>query len=158
MGEDAVDHAIVVGGLDQKPTRTPDLRLHGWAAPREGHPLAVYGSDAEAVSSLAGAHVPLHPDLPIVESQVRWAARRELARTVEDFLARRTRALLLNARASMEAAPRVADLLAEELGHDAAWAAAQVRAYRSLASGYLLSPGPAAFAGIAPAPSALSRP
>lgn len=67
-----------------------------------------------------------------------WAARHELARTVEDVLARRTRALLLDARASMEAAPRVAELLAQELGFDAGWQRAQAQAYQELAGEYLL--------------------
>ncbi|HEX8203213.1 MAG TPA: glycerol-3-phosphate dehydrogenase C-terminal domain-containing protein, partial [Isosphaeraceae bacterium] len=65
------------------------------------------------------------------------AARFELARTVEDVLSRRTRALILDARASLAAAPRVAGLLAEELGRDAPWQADQVRQFGELARGYL---------------------
>jgi glycerol-3-phosphate dehydrogenase len=80
----------------------------------------------------------LHPDLPYLAGEVVWAARNELARTVEDVLSRRTRALLLDARASIAAAPRVAELMAAELGHDASWSEAQVRAYRTLAEQYLL--------------------
>ena len=71
--------------------------------------------------------------------EVVWAARHEMARTVEDFLARRSRLLLLDARASIEAAPAVARLLARELGRDAAWEARQVADYRELAAGYLVS-------------------
>ena len=58
---------------------------------------------------------------------------------MEDVLARRTRALILDARASREIAPEVARLLAGELGHDAAWQADQVRQFRDLASGYLIA-------------------
>jgi glycerol-3-phosphate dehydrogenase len=61
-----------------------------------------------------------------------------MACTVEDALARRTRALLLDARAASEIAPRTASLLAAELGRDAAWAADQVADFRALARGYLL--------------------
>ena len=68
---------------------------------------------------------------------VSWAARHEMARTIEDVLARRTRGLLLDARASIEAAPRVARVLAAELGKDAAWEKAQVDSFRELAAGYL---------------------
>ena len=68
-----------------------------------------------------------------------WAVRREMARTVEDVLARRTRALLLDARASIEIAPIAAALMARELGRDAAWEQDQVAAYRDLAEGYVLS-------------------
>jgi glycerol-3-phosphate dehydrogenase len=66
-----------------------------------------------------------------------WAAREEMARTVEDALARRTRALFLNARAALAMAPRAADLLAGELGRDAAWKAEQTEAFREVARNYL---------------------
>jgi glycerol-3-phosphate dehydrogenase len=62
-----------------------------------------------------------------------------MARTVEDVLARRTRALLLDTRASMEMAPKVADLMAVELGRDAVWARDQVRDFRALAEKLLLT-------------------
>ena len=73
-----------------------------------------------------------------VFSQVVWGARHEFAMTVEDVLARRTRSLFLDARASIESAPRVATVLAGELGQDDAWAAEQVRRFQELARGYLL--------------------
>jgi glycerol-3-phosphate dehydrogenase len=100
----------------------------------------VYGSDAEAIRALvtedAALAVPLHPALPYRAAEVVWAARREMARTVADVLARRTRALFLNARAAVEMAPRVADLLARELGQDRGWATEQVRVFNELARGY----------------------
>jgi len=80
----------------------------------------------------------LHPRLPYRAADVVRAARHEMARSVEDALARRTRALLLDARASAEAAPRAAALLAAELGRDEAWQRRQVAAYRELARGYWL--------------------
>ncbi len=138
MGEDAVDHAITLGKLEKKPTRTPTLHLHGYREKRD-NPLTVYGTDEDLIRQLPGANIPLHPDLPIVEAQVRWAATHELARTVEDVLARRTRALLLDARASMEAAPRVASILAEELNRDAQWIQSQIDAYQTLAANYQLT-------------------
>jgi glycerol-3-phosphate dehydrogenase len=76
--------------------------------------------------------------LPYRAAEVVWAARYELARTVEDVLARRTRALLLDARASIEVAPLVAELLAGELGFDQGWRDRQVAAYTTLAEGYIL--------------------
>jgi glycerol-3-phosphate dehydrogenase len=82
---------------------------------------------------------PLHPALPYTGAEVVWAARFEMARTVEDVLSRRTRALLLEARAAMEMAPRVAELLARELRRDEAWVRAQVDEFRSLARGYLIN-------------------
>lgn len=144
MAEDAVDTAALVAGLEERPSETATLRLHGWLkhpAETEGL-LSLYGSDAPAVRRTLrerpGWDQPLHPRLPYFTGEVAWAARHEMAWTVEDVLARRTRALLLDARASIEAAPAVAAILAAELGRDAAWQAAQVAAYRTLAEGYVL--------------------
>ncbi|MDZ4698363.1 MAG: glycerol-3-phosphate dehydrogenase/oxidase [Rhodothermales bacterium] len=145
MAEDTVDHAAVVAGLEDRPSETRSLRLHGWHEYAEQFgALAPYGADAPSVRSTcrerAGWGEKLHPRLPYFKGEVIWAARHEMARTVEDVLSRRTRALLLDARASIEAAPEAALLLAEALGRDPAWAAEQVRAYRALAEGYLLPP------------------
>ncbi len=131
MGQDVVDRAAEVAGLPPAPSRTEDLKLHGWA-----ERLDVHGSDRKAIRALPGAEAPLHPDLPYNEAEVRWAARREQARTVEDVLARRTRALLLDARVAVAVAPRVAEILAEELGRDAAWRVGQVAAFTELARSY----------------------
>jgi len=87
----------------------------------------------------AGLGVQLHPDLPIRAAQVVWAAREEMARTVEDVLARRTRALFLNARAAVMMAPRVAQLMARELRRDAAWQQEQVQEFSELARGYMVT-------------------
>ena len=139
MGEDCVDQAIKLAGLDKRPTCTPDLRLHGWSDRTNGSFQDVYGSDRAAIHALPGSGQVINAKLPLTEAEVRWAARHELARTVEDVLSRRSRALLLDARASIAAAPRVAALLAEELGHDEAWTHAEVDRYEQLARGYLLS-------------------
>jgi glycerol-3-phosphate dehydrogenase len=76
--------------------------------------------------------------LPYVEAEVVWAAREEMARTVEDVLARRTRALFLNAKAALRMAPRVAALLARELGCDQKWQADQIEKFNKTAEGYLV--------------------
>lgn len=115
MGQDAIDRAIEVTGLRDTPHRTETLKLHGHTTEQMDEPLKVYGTDASKVLTLDGADRKLHPELPYLESEVRFAARYEMARTVEDVLSRRTRAILLNARAATEAAPRVAEILREEL-------------------------------------------
>ncbi len=129
MAQDTMDHAIEVGGLPPRPCVTETLRLHGWKSSRPeapADPMRLYGTDLEGVEALAkespGLAAPLHPALPYPRSAVVWAARHEMARTLEDVLARRTRSLLLDARASAEAAPEAARLLARELGRDEAWA------------------------------------
>lgn len=142
MAEDTVDKAIEVGQLPPAPCVTKTLRLHGYQEQPEEDPFGVYGSDAIALKVLLGSqrgwHEKLHPNLPYRVGEVIWAARHELARTVEDVLARRTRALLLDAYAAEEVAPKVAELLAEELGYDEAWQRAQVEEFTNLARGYQL--------------------
>ncbi len=143
MGRDAVDHAAEVAGLPKKPCATESLHLHGWTdRPADlEDPLDLYGSESDDLKALI-AESPelgraLHPDLPHVEAEVVWAARHEAARTVEDVLARRARALFLDARACIECAPRVAELLAAELGRDDAWRESQITDFRALAATYL---------------------
>jgi glycerol-3-phosphate dehydrogenase len=141
MAEDCVNRAAVLGGLIQRPCVTQSLRLHGAhdSAEQFGS-LAGYGSDAPSIAELARTEPELaerlHQELPYIAAEVVWAARNEMARTVEDVLARRLRALFLNAKAAVAMAPRVAELLARELGRDAAWQAAQSGAFRDLAAGY----------------------
>ncbi len=146
MAEDTVDDAALVGELPESACITENLRLHGWMArddpdrPHESH-LEAYGADAAGLGEFLRAQAeyaqPLHARLPYARGQVVWAARHEMARSVDDVLARRTRSLLLDARAAMEVAPGVAALLAEELGRDASWAEAQVEEFTRLARGYL---------------------
>lgn len=143
MGEDAVDQAALVAGLDERPSPTADLHLHGWSDEgRPGGDWTAYGADALALARLAaerpGWDEPLHLNFPYRACEVIWAVRYEMARTVEDVLARRTRALLLDARASAEIAPAVARWMADELGKDEAWQRQQVAEYRELARGYWL--------------------
>jgi glycerol-3-phosphate dehydrogenase len=143
MAEDCVNRAAALAGLPPRRCATRSLRLHGFQRDAdESGPLAVYGSDAAAIRELARADpalaAPLHSALPYVGAEVVWAARAEMARTVEDVLARRTRALFLNARAAIGSAPRVAELLAVESGRDDAWRAAQVAAFAEIARGYCL--------------------
>ncbi|MGI0483988.1 glycerol-3-phosphate dehydrogenase/oxidase [Pantanalinema rosaneae CENA516] len=139
MGEDAIDYLIQRGMLPPHPSITADLKLHGWTQTPKPAPLDVYGSDADRVQQLPGMNQLLHPRLPYTEAEVVWAARYEMARRVEDVLARRTRSLFLDAAASLEAAPNVAMILATELGFSQEWQQQQVAAYRSLAIGYQLS-------------------
>jgi glycerol-3-phosphate dehydrogenase len=141
MGEDAVDQAALVGHLPERASVSRTLNIHGYyAEARKFGALAEYGADAPAVEAVLnereGWADPLHPRLPYRRGEVVWAARHEMARSVDDVLARRTRALLLDARAAAEVAPDVAALLAEVLGRDDAWQPAQVDDFRELARSY----------------------
>jgi glycerol-3-phosphate dehydrogenase len=142
MAEDCVDHAITLGGLDEKPCVTATTHIHGYHQhPEELGSLSVYGADAAAILALAKEKPelakPLHTDLPYIGAEIVWAARHEMSRTVDDALSRRTRALLLNARAAVAVAPMVASLLATELGKDSSWVEAQVAEFNTLAAQYI---------------------
>jgi glycerol-3-phosphate dehydrogenase len=144
MAEDAIDQAASLGGLEMRPCVTRELAIHGAATPsaRQDPTLAMYGADAAAIGELIRSDSrwsrPLHPRLPHRMGEVVWAVRHEMARTVEDILARRTRALILDARAAIDAAPAVAEIMAAELKAPAGWAQEQVKAFEQVARGYLL--------------------
>ena len=144
MAQDTVEQAISVGGLPARACKTLDLRLHGWVpeVPDADDWLAVYGSDLPELESLIAERAEwsrqIHPSLPYRVGEIVWAVRHESARTVEDVLARRLRALFLDARASLEASTLVARVIAEELGRDPAWSDEQERAFRITASSYLV--------------------
>jgi glycerol-3-phosphate dehydrogenase len=146
MAEDCLDHAITLGRLRDEECTTKNLRIHGYLElPAENADseasLDVYGTDADEIRVLArDAELAkqLHPELPYIAAEVVWAARKEMARSVEDVLARRTRALFLNARAAMQMARPVARLMAGELGRDEAWIAAQTKEFCELAKQYMV--------------------
>lgn len=153
MAEQTVDLVERVAGLGRRPCPTRTLRLHGSpatgsnqagsSAASRGGPdrLALYGTDAAVIGGLArefpALAAPIHPRVETTGAEIVFAVRQEMARTVEDILSRRTRDLVRDARAAVEAAPAVADLLAAELGRDAAWAAGQVVSFREVASACL---------------------
>jgi glycerol-3-phosphate dehydrogenase len=143
MGEDAVEKAVLIGGLPEKPSVTAQMPIHGYARVfDENDPLHYYGSDRNKILSLSrndsSMAEPLVEGFPFTKAEVVWAVREEMARTVEDFLARRSRFLLLDARKSMEAAPKVARIMAEERGLRRRWVREQTEQYQALAQGYLL--------------------
>lgn len=117
MAEDTIDRALQIGALDDRKCVTETLAIHD--------------------AGEAGPSEPLHGDFHDTEAEVRRAAREEMARTVEDALARRSRMLFLDAQAAIDCAPRVAALIAEELGRDQAWVDDQVADFQKLAAGYL---------------------
>ena len=132
MAEGCVNKAAAVGNLQRRRCVTTELRLHGYDPNAGTGPLAVYGSDATEVRKLMKSDPalaePLHKALQYTGAEVIWAVRSEMARTVTDVLARRTRALFLNNRAAVEMAPRIAELMARELGRGSDWVSGQLRA------------------------------
>ncbi|RLD14475.1 FAD-dependent oxidoreductase, partial [candidate division KSB1 bacterium] len=144
MAEEVMDKAIIVGGLDEKECATKHLPIHGYLKNTDFEaPLYYYGTDRPLIEETilakdARFKEKLHPRLPYLKGEVLWAVRHEMALNVEDILARRTRALFLDARASMEMAPVVAQIMADELGYSRKWIDRQTKAYQELAEGYLL--------------------
>src|SRR5205085_9063536 len=144
MAEDCVYQAATLAQLPEKPCVTHHLNIHGFhnAAIKFGD-LAMYGSDALEIRKLIEQDPRLgerlHAALPYLKAEVIWAARQEMALTVEDVLARRTRALFLNARATLEMAPSVAELMASELAWDDNMRKKHLAAFREVASNYVIS-------------------
>jgi glycerol-3-phosphate dehydrogenase len=143
MGEDLIDRAERSGPLDRKKSRTASLRLHGCSessASETAQARTVYGSDANEIESLIQKQPELaevlHPRLPYRGAEVVWAARHEMAQTIDDVLARRTRALFLDAQAAMESAAVVGDILQQELQQSDEWKSDQIQRFREIAIGY----------------------
>ena len=142
MAEDTLDFTIRAGLLPNRPCVSKGVKLHGAPTVSEaqrdqGHALGQYGTEAAAVRQLAledpALAAALDPGLPYTAAEVVYAVRHEMARTVEDVLSRRTRALLLDARAAARAAPATARLMAAELGLGQDWVGEQVTSFQALA-------------------------
>jgi glycerol-3-phosphate dehydrogenase len=143
MAQETVDLGIKTSGLTVKECITKDLKIHGYkTAVDRSNWLYVYGSDCEKILAMQKENPEyaekLHPAFDFTVAEVVWAVREEMAVSVEDVLARRVRALYLDARASREMAPKVAQIMAQELGKDKTWEKAQTEEFINLANGYIL--------------------
>jgi glycerol-3-phosphate dehydrogenase len=139
MGEDVVDKLEKVKQWPVTTSVTRNLPIHGSAEKiDEKDPLYYYGSDAAAVRNLTNGNETLSESLGIIKAQVLWGIRTEMAHTVEDVLARRTRALFLDAEEAVRIAPKVAAIMAAEMGKDNNWEEQQVRSFQALAKTYQL--------------------
>ncbi|MDB5119270.1 MAG: FAD-dependent oxidoreductase [Sphingobacteriales bacterium] len=144
MGEDVIDKAIAIGGLKNTPCKTTGLSIYGARPhPDRNNHLFVYGANIEKVLALYDENPdwknPVCQKDKYTKGEVIWSVRNEMARTVEDILARRTRVLFLDARVAIEMAPEVARLMSIELKKDADWEAEQVQAFQQTAKNYVLT-------------------
>ncbi|HEY0458472.1 MAG TPA: glycerol-3-phosphate dehydrogenase/oxidase [Pyrinomonadaceae bacterium] len=144
MAEDTINQAAQLAGLPEKPSVTKNLKIHGAASTVEDTgDLNIYGTDAAEIVKLIAENPDfgekLHADLPYRKAEIVWAVRNEMAETIEDVLARRTRALFLNARAAIAVAPQVAEIMAEESGKESAeiWIQEQIQIFGETAQHYL---------------------
>ena len=144
MAEDLITAALKYNGEEVSNSKTDELGIYGNIDDYESLPdhLKVYGSDANKIIELesnnSGYASRIHQNYPYTQAQVVWAARHEMARTVEDVLARRLRLLFLDAKAAIEAAPVVSRILASELSKDDEWEREAVQSFNETANKYLL--------------------
>jgi glycerol-3-phosphate dehydrogenase len=142
MGEDTVDAFFKVTGINALESTSKDIHLHGYTTDViEGH-WQVYGADAADIKALANANPAwsdrLHPSYPYTIAEVVWAVRKEMALKIEDVLSRRMRVLILDARAALQMAPKVADIMAKELLLDQRWKDKELEDFGKLANKYLI--------------------
>jgi len=145
MAEDCVNRAASNTKLAYSPCITSTLRIHGYPVsdsdketPREMDP---YGSDRSELEKLAASDPqlgkPILSEWPSLrEAEVVWAVRHEMARTLEDVLARRCRLLFLDTRKAEIAAPAVAEILARELLRGPEWIEQQLTSFHKLLESY----------------------
>ena len=141
MGEDMVNCIETKLAWQHRKPATATLPIHGYAEKVDWKdPFYFYGSDAALLKQNmnGSAGIWISESLKIHKTQVKWAVEHEMARTVEDVLSRRTRALLLDAKESIRIAPEVATLMANALGKDATWIKNEVANYVKLAEQYIL--------------------
>jgi len=142
MAEDTIDKAAMLGGFPERACITHHMPIHGFRMDIDPYNdlLAVYGIHKEDIISLGEEEESLSgfisEKLGIRKAQVVWAVRKEMARTVEDVLARRTRALFLDARESLRMAQEVAAIMAKELKQDKSWEEKQIAEFNTVAKNY----------------------
>lgn len=141
MAEDVIDIAIASSGLADIECKTKNLAIHGSAKVDFEDTMYYFGSDQPFIYSLADSNPAwkekLHPALPYIKAEIVWTVRNEMCMTIEDALSRRTRALLLDAKAAIESAPAVAAIMAKEMNKDAQWEKDQVAQFNAVAKNYL---------------------
>jgi glycerol-3-phosphate dehydrogenase len=146
MAEDTLSKISRNKMLPFKKCITENLKIHGYQKPATpADSLSFYGTDKAGIKMLMEENEtwdkPLAEGVNITEAQVIWAIRHEMARTVEDVLARRTRLLFIDAKAAWDLAPVVAEIMKEELKETEQWKEKQIASFVELAKGYLIDPG-----------------
>lgn len=141
MGEDAIDACLKELHIHKKRSRTERLKLHGYIDNFDRNdPLLPYGSDKELILKIARDNPDyakkIHPKLPYIKAEILFAVREEMARRLEDVLCRRTRALFLDAKSTLQAAPEVAKIMAEELGFEKEWVEEELKSFMEIAAHY----------------------
>src|SRR6187401_1688716 len=147
MAEDVMEIAIHKAGMSEKECVTKHLHIHGYKENNDyAAPLYYYGTDETEIKTMIKKDNSLaeliHPSLSYIKAEIIWALQNEMCMTVEDALSRRTRALLLDAKAAMESARSVAALMAKEMGKNESWINEQINSFISVAKNYLPTANP----------------
>ncbi len=141
MAEETIDKGIKAGILEKRKCVTRNFKLYTNNKVLKEERLKVYGDRAGEIERMTDIDPELgtimHPMLPYTRAEIKWICRNEMPVNVEDVLARRTRALFLDAKASMDIAPEVARLMAAEFGFDESWQEKQLHNYNKLIMNYL---------------------
>jgi len=140
MSEDLINTAQSVGGLPERACITHSLPIHGYDYNSDwSNPMHVYGTDIDKISALdKEGNTSLSEAVHLTKNQIIWAVREEMAMTVEDVLARRTRTLFLNAAEAKNLAAQVAQIMAKEMGENQEWIENQISRFNNLVEKYIL--------------------
>ncbi|MES2417693.1 MAG: glycerol-3-phosphate dehydrogenase/oxidase [Bacteroidota bacterium] len=142
MAMDVLDKAIEIAQLPAKKCVSQKVHIHGYENQLKSDHFSIYGADAEEIRALMTKDPSLakrlHSSFDYYKAEVVWMVKSEMARTVEDILARRMRLLFLDAAAAIKLAPLIAEIMAQELGRDEKWKKEQVSDFNNIARAYLL--------------------
>jgi len=140
IAEDAVNTAAIVGGLPERKCNTVEMPINGYDLNSDWKdPLHVYGTDIENIKALdPKGNESLSPLFYISKNQIKWAVQKEMAMTLEDILARRTRALFLDAKEALRISPSVAAIMQEAMGQTKGWQTKQLKEFEQLAKHYII--------------------
>jgi len=139
IAEDAVNTLQLVGGFSDRKCNTENLPVLGNDFKADfDDPYYVYGTEASKIKALNPklAEKSLSDTLFITENQVIWAIQEEMAITLEDVLARRTRCLFLDAYETEKIAPQVAEIMRKILKKDSQWAEAEMKKFNLILKKY----------------------
>lgn len=141
MAEETIDKAIKAGIITGKKCVTRKFSFYSNSQPPESDRMKIYGNHAPEIEKIIHEQPDLgkliHQELPYTRAEIVWICRNEMPVTLEDIMARRTRALFLDARVSAEAGPGVAELMAKELGFSKEWQESEVTQYKKLIINYI---------------------
>lgn len=143
MAEDMVDRVGIEMEGKKRPCQTNGLKLWGYSNTHlfGEEVLSRYGSELKKMMQLTddpNGNTSLSKKLDLSKHQILWSIREEMAVTLEDILARRTRCLFLDANESVLIAEQVVNIMAKELGKDENWKAQELSNFKSIAKNYQL--------------------